>query len=580
MSRSVGSSSSASSTSSRNSRPTTDATVSTWLAVSSRCASRRAIISLTPSGTPTSKPARSISSTKNGLPSESAYRRRSCSSLTSWPSRARTSASVSAASSPLQRDALEGRLATQAGEQVGELITALLPRLAHRRHHQQLHRIGVSEHVREQQDGRRVRPLEVVEDQHHRVLAGDERQQPGDRGEQPVTLRFRLVGDRRGLRHQRPQRGDEAPELTDVLGELGREVQPLAVRDAVLDGGDERLVGDERLGVRAPEEHDGALAVRLPGQLAGQARLADPRLAGDDDALARALGRGGVAFAQARHRLEAADELAAADLAGQRGRERDRGQRRRRLARRDQRHLAGAAHRVAQRGGQLARVLEAVGGVLGHRPLDDDGQRLGDVLDEDRHGRRRGLDVRVHLRRVGLARVRDAPAERLIEHAAERVDVGAQIDRVAAELLRRGVVERPHEGPVAGQRAIADVLGEPEVRQQRRAVGVDEDVGGLDVAVHDPALVSGVEALGDLADQLRRVARAPGARAAAAGRGRSLRRSASSRTAGRPARRRGRSAPRAGAGSTPRSRIRAGSARGTRAARSTRRRSPSARPGA
>ena len=70
------------------------------------------------------------------------------SSLTSWPSRASTSACVSAASSPSSGEPLERRLAAQPRQQLGQLVAALLRRLAHRRDHQQLHRLGVLEHVR------------------------------------------------------------------------------------------------------------------------------------------------------------------------------------------------------------------------------------------------------------------------------------------------------------------------------------------------------------------------------------------------------------------------------------------------
>ncbi len=89
---------------------------------------------------------------------------------------------------PAQRDPLERRLAAQPREQLGQLLAALLPRLAHRRDDQQLHRLGVLQHVREQQHGRGVGPLQVVEDQHHRVVARDEREQSRDRREQPEAV--------------------------------------------------------------------------------------------------------------------------------------------------------------------------------------------------------------------------------------------------------------------------------------------------------------------------------------------------------------------------------------------------------
>ena len=402
-----------------------------------------------------------------------------------------------------ERDLLHRRLAPQPREQVEQLVAELLG-VAHRRHHEQLHRVRVLQHVREQQRGGGVRPLDVVEDQHHRVLARDERQQPRHGREQAVAVDLGLVLDRRHVRRVPPQRRDEAAELGQVGHQLGREVQRLPVRDAVLDGGDERLVGHERLGVRAAEQHGRATRVDLAPELGRQPRLADPRLAGDEHELARALLGRRVARAQPRHRLHAADERPAADLARERRRERDLGHPVAAAGvRGDHRHAAGdrrAHRRRPQRRGQLARVLEAVLGLLGHRPRGDLGQHRRDVLGEHVQPRRGRLQVRVHLRRVALGRVRDASAEHLVEHAAQRVHVRARVDRAGLELLGRGVVDRAHEHALARERVLPHVLGQPEVAEQREPFLVEQDVRGLDVAVHEAELVRGLQPVGDLLD--------------------------------------------------------------------------------
>ena len=106
--------------------------------------------------------------------------------------------------------------------------------------------------------------------------------------------------------------------------------------------------------------------------------------------------------------------------------------------------------------------------------------------------------MRVHLRDLVVAsRERRVAGEQLVEHAAERVDVGAGVDPLAADLLGRDVVEGPDEGAGRGDAgARVDLAGEPEVGEVGVLAGaraLDEDVARLDVAVDEPARVRGVE---------------------------------------------------------------------------------------
>ena len=108
----------------------------------------------------------------------------------------------------------------------------------------------------------------------------------------------------------------------------------------------------------------------------------------------------------------------------------------------------------------------------------------------------------------------------LVEHAAERVDVGARVERLGGDLLGGGVVHRA--GEVGGGRSppSSGGAGEAEVGQVavlRAALLGDEHIRRLDVSVHEPVLVGRVEGLSDLTDELERAARAraaPPARAA------------------------------------------------------------------
>ena len=71
------------------------------------------------------------------------------------------------------------------------------------------------------------------------------------------------------------------------------------------------------------------------------------------------------------------------------------------------------------------------------------------------------------------------------------------IDALAADLLRRHVVERTHHHVAAGQLG-GDEAGETEIENLDHAVIGDEDVGGLDVAVDDAVDVRVVEPFADI----------------------------------------------------------------------------------
>ena len=95
---------------------------------------------------------------------------------------------------------------------------------------------------------------------------------------------------------------------------------------------------------------------------------------------------------------------------------------------------------------------------------------------------------------------RGSPREHLVEHAAERPDVGALVDRLPARLLRAHVGGGPEDqpfaraadrhrrrlrrDPVAGV-VTGDRFRQAEVEHLHDAVGRDLDVGRLQIAVDD-----------------------------------------------------------------------------------------------
>src|SRR6185436_5043609 len=103
--------------------------------------------------------------------------------------------------------------------------------------------------------------------------------------------------------------------------------------------------------------------------------------------------------------------------------------------------------------------------------------------------------------------------ERLVEHRAEAEDVRARVEAPAARGLLGAHVGHGAAQPAAGL-ALAAEVAEPEVRDARPTVAVDEDVLRLDVTVQDAALVRRLQRLGDLDEargDLARVGPAPGA---------------------------------------------------------------------
>jgi hypothetical protein len=103
-----------------------------------------------------------------------------------------------------------------------------------------------------------------------------------------------------------------------------------------------------------------------------------------------------------------------------------------------------------------------------------------------------GIDL---LRRT--SRERHATGQALEQQAAKRVDVGARVHRAVVQLLRGHVVQRAQQLARTGQsRHAGSLLGQTEVGQQRMLVVArsrEQHVGGLDVAVHQPAGVCRIE---------------------------------------------------------------------------------------
>ena len=106
--------------------------------------------------------------------------------------------------------------------------------------------------------------------------------------------------------------------------------------------------------------------------------------------------------------------------------------------------------------------------------------------------------------------VRQSLGEQLVEYDSEGVDVGGDRNALTEDLLGAGVGQR-HRPPLGeGLRLLAgarDELGDTEVEQLHGSALGDEDVAGLEVAVHDPRPVGELDGLEIDSPSTRSIAR-------------------------------------------------------------------------
>ena len=141
--------------------------------------------------------------------------------------------------------------------------------------------------------------------------------------------------------------------------------------------------------------------------------------------------------------------------------------------------------------------------LLGEQALDDDLTPLFAV----RHGRQRrraAVENRGDLLGGRRALERPAAAQHFVEQHAERIQIGALIEALAEQLLGRHVVDRARrvmrlrDRERAGRIEPREMFRESEVEELHDAVVGHEDVGRLDVAVHDEARVRALQTFGHL----------------------------------------------------------------------------------
>ena len=150
--------------------------------------------------------------------------------------------------------------------------------------------------------------------------------------------------------------------------------------------------------------------------------------------------------------------------------------------------------------GQLLGRRVAVLRLLGHR-LVDDGLEVGGNRGVELAQRRRLVlgNLAEELAAVGAVEGR-LQGQELVEGHAQRVDVGPAVEQhvLARGLLRAHIPQGPDDAAAERDQRVTLDLRQAEVGDPELAPVVHQQVGRLDVAVQDPALVGVVEGLGRL----------------------------------------------------------------------------------
>ena len=156
----------------------------------------------------------------------------------------------------------------------------------------------------------------------------------------------------------------------------------------------------------------------------------------------------------------------------------------------------GPGHTSIERTRERAHGLEAGGRILLQRAHHRGFHLGGQIADEAMQRRRRLLHLRFHQREVGLAIERGAAGQQRVQHDAERIDVGAHVGLRTADLLGRHRPRSAGNLAEARQALLAvERTRDAEVHDLHLAVVRQHDVGGLDVAVHDAALMRMLDAV-------------------------------------------------------------------------------------
>ena len=363
---------------------------------------------------------------------------------------------------------------------------------------QQMAHLGMGDEMFDQIEGRRIQPLQIVEEQRQRMLGPSEHaeESPEHQLEAILAILGRQIGHRRLLADDEGKLGNQIDHELAVRAEgvqQGRTPRahlriafPQDLMDQALEGLSQRGIGDvplvlvELAGGKEPARRDQSLV-----QLVDQRGFSDARIARHQHQLRGTLGDDTIEGGEEGVGLGLAaieffrDQQPVGDILP------------------PQRKGVDAAlglpgcEALPEIGFEAGRRLVTVLGGLGEK-LQDDGRDLtGDALHPLARGHRLPGDMAMNPFHGIGGRERQRPRQHLVEGDAQGVEIAAGIDRAIhpAGLLRR------HIGKAAGndlgrRRRLALARqpgGDAEARQADIAGGVDEQVFRLDVLMDEAA---------------------------------------------------------------------------------------------
>ena len=183
-------------------------------------------------------------------------------------------------------DVAEQPFAAHVADQLVQRVAGLELGVAIGAEQQRAARLRRADEVPEQLQRRAVGPVQVVEDEHERRAVADLAEQCGHRVEEAQAAGVSVVAVRAGLVVLAARRAELAEQDREVGGAdadaLAQRLERRAGRPAA-DHLDHRLVRRERLLVEAAVEDVGAVVVGSLPDLGGEAGLADPGVAGQQD---------------------------------------------------------------------------------------------------------------------------------------------------------------------------------------------------------------------------------------------------------------------------------------------------------
>ena len=305
--------------------------------------------------------------------------------------------------------------------------------------------------------------------------------------------------ERRELAHDHEPRAERSPEARDVLFGYLRDRRPGLAQHLA------RAISGQREDRVAGLELDHQ---PLGGALAEPARVPSDPEHRDHRARQRSGDRGG-GWHRARQPFEEPRQRDGRHQE-QHGRDRDAGET---PSPGPRSCSTGCGHRCAdERGGDLGRAREAVARIALQAAPHRRAPATVEAGTVTRQRRRLLGQPPCRRREPARRRERSGAGERLVEHDTQRVDIGRRRHLVAQQLLGRHVHRCAEDLSRGGERRLRAVVGTSRPRDSEvgddRAVPTlashQHHVGGLEVAVHDPGAVRGLEPGGELERERQR----------------------------------------------------------------------------